>query len=101
MRYLFALSAGLWLATVTLAGDQAPVVSTDCSQPVPSACTPGTELFPYTVAEGGDSSGPGARFWGSAEFLYWHVSGSDAPPLITTGVPPTAVVAGGRELNEG
>jgi hypothetical protein len=100
MRYVFAISAGLWLATVTLAGDRVLVLPADCSQPVPTVCTPGTDLFPHSAAVCEDTSGPGARFWGSAEFLYWHVSGSDAPPLITTGAPPTAVIAGGRELNE-
>jgi hypothetical protein len=100
MRHLFAISAGLWLATATLAADQAPVLSGDCSQPVPATCAPGADLFPYTSVECGDRSSPGGRFWASAEFLYWHVSGSNAPPLITTGAPATAVVAGGRELNE-
>src|SRR5262249_54977956 len=34
------------------------------------------------------------------EFLYWHANGSNAPPLITAGPPGSAVVVGGRDLNE-
>lgn len=110
MRYVFAISAGLWLATVTLAGDHPLALSADCPQPGPAVCAAGADPFGDSATGGGDRGG---RFWGSAEFLYWRAKGSTAPPLLTTsppgttlpsagvlGAPGTIVVAGGRELNE-
>src|SRR5262245_51999376 len=100
MRYLFAITAGLWLASLALAGDQAPTLPVDYPRAVPAACAPGADPLAGSAVGGADT---GSRFWGLAEFLYWHANGSNTPPLITTGVlgaPGTAVVAGGRELNK-
>jgi hypothetical protein len=84
MGCLFAISAGLCLATVTLAGDQVQVVTTDFPQPI--HCAPRADLCVDTAAGDGGPCGPAGRFWGSAEFLYTVAEGESA---ITTsrGVP--------------
>src|SRR5262245_44706453 len=113
MRCLFSIFAGLWLATATLAGDQAPTLSEDCSQPVSAGCRSGADLYPHAAVECGPSCASEGRFWGSVDFLYWHADGYNAPPLLTTslpgvplsaagalGVPGTTVLAGGGDLND-
>jgi hypothetical protein len=102
-RLLFAISAVSWLAAVAAAAEPvmpaAPTVLPLGSPDGPSPCAPPCEA----------PCGPPGSFWATAEFLYWHVRGDNAPPLVTTspaGTPlssagvlgsrGTAVLVGGR-----
>src|SRR4051794_30587342 len=95
MRCLSAILAGLWLATASLAGPEILVLSGDPPESAPAACAPGADLCPDAAAACGGPCGPAGRFWVSAEFLYWHANGSNAPPLLTTSPAGTALPSAG------
>src|SRR5262245_7281246 len=91
--------------------------------PVPTSLPPATltdqpccTSSPFEFLRRPTANGPcdqSGRFWVTGEYLYWHADGYNVPPLVTTGppgtpqtsagvlgAPGTAVVLGGRTLND-
>ena len=79
--------------------------------PCDPCAAPGCGIGPGGTLNGlwGGPTGTDSRIWGSAEYLLWHLSGYNVPPLVTTGPaqfpvgflgnPGTQVLFGGSSLN--